>query len=124
MKAKPKILVVEDDFATRTLLEHTLEAEGYTVSSLADGSDVAASLDVAVPDLVVLDLMMPGLDGFSVLKQIRANETTHELPVLILTALDDPSSTWKGWSGGCDYYITKPFDTEALLFIVRNLTTG
>jgi DNA-binding response OmpR family regulator len=124
MKAKPKILVVEDDFTTRTLLERTLEVEGYEVSTAADGSQVPAHLQESLPALVILDLMMPGVDGFAVLKQLRANETTHELPVLILTALDDPSSTWKGWSGGCDYYITKPFDTEALLFIIRNLTAG
>ena len=124
MKSKPKILVVEDDPAIRILLERTLEVEGYAVTVLSDGSEVEACLRESPVDLVLLDLMMPGLDGFDVLKQIRSDEKTHRLPVLILTALDDPRSTWKGWKSGCDYYITKPFDTEALLFVVRKLTAG
>ena len=124
MREKPRILVVEDDPAIRFLLERTLESEGYGVSAIADGTEVAKALEESNPVLVLLDLMMPGVDGFSVLEQIRADESTRQLPVLVLTALDDPSSTWKGWTAGCDYYITKPFDTEALLFIIRKLTAG
>jgi DNA-binding response OmpR family regulator len=124
MKGRHKILVVEDNFATRTLLEHTLEIEGYDVVSVADGALVPGYLQDPLPALVILDIMLPGVDGFSVLRDIRASDRTRELPVLMLTALDDAESTWKGWTGGCDYYMNKPFDTEDLLSVVHNLTSG
>ena len=124
MKGRKKILVVEDNFATRTMLEHTLELEGYDVVALANGSMVHDELAGSVPALVILDVMMPDVDGFTVLKNIRESERTRELPVLMLTALDDADSTWQGWTGGCDYYMNKPFDTEDLLSVVHNLTTG
>src|SRR2546421_12894346 len=84
MRGRQKILVVEDNFATRTMLEHTLELEGYDVVALADGSLVAGHLAGPVPSLVILDIMMPGVDGFTVLKSIRASERTRELPALLL----------------------------------------
>jgi DNA-binding response OmpR family regulator len=124
MKGRQKVLVVEDNFATRTMLEHTLEIEGYEVASVADGSMVPGQLAQSIPALVILDIMMPGVDGFTVLRQIRESDLTRELPVLLLTALDDADSTWKGWTGGCDYYMNKPFDTEDLLSVVHNLTSG
>ena len=124
MKGRKKILVVEDNFATRTMLEHTLELEGYDVVALADGSSVAGHLVAGAPSLVILDVMMPGVDGFTVLKNIRSSERTRELPVLLLTALDDADSTWQGWTGGCDYYMNKPFDTDDLLSVVHNLVSG
>jgi len=124
MKGRQKILVVEDNFATRTMLEHTLELEGYDVVALANGSEVAAELTGLLPALVILDVMMPDVDGFTVLKSIRESDSTRELPVLMLTALDDADSTWKGWTGGCDYYMNKPFDTEDLLHVVQNLASG
>jgi DNA-binding response OmpR family regulator len=124
MKGRQKILVVEDNFATRTMLEATLELEGYDVVGLANGSLVAGELTGILPALVILDVMMPDIDGFTVLKRIRENDSTRELPVLMLTALDDADSTWQGWTGGCDYYMNKPFDTEDLLSVVQNLTAG
>jgi DNA-binding response OmpR family regulator len=124
MKGRQKILVVEDNFATRTMLETTLELEGYDVVGLANGSMVAQELTGILPALVILDVMMPDVDGFTVLKRIRESEYTRELPVLMLTALDDADSTWQGWTGGCDYYMNKPFDTEDLLSVVQNLASG
>jgi DNA-binding response OmpR family regulator len=124
MKGRLKILVVEDNFATRTMLEHTLELEGYDVVALANGSMVAGELAGPLPALVILDVMMPDVDGFTVLKRIRETDSTRELPVLMLTALDDADSTWQGWTGGCDYYMNKPFDTEDLLSVVQNLASG
>jgi two-component system OmpR family response regulator len=124
MKGRQKILVVEDNFATRTMLETTLELEGYDVVGLANGSLVAGELTGILPALVILDVMMPDIDGFTVLKRIRENDSTRELPVLMLTALDDVDSTWQGWTGGCDYYMNKPFDTEDLLSVVHNLASG
>jgi two-component system response regulator RpaA len=123
MKGRKRIVVVEDNYATRTMLEHTLELEGYDVVALADSSELESHLAV-VPDLVILDVMLPGVDGFTVLRSIRGGDRTRELPVLMLTALDDADSTWQGWTGGCDYYMNKPFDTDDLLAVVHNLVSG
>lgn len=124
MRKQPKILVVEDNFTTRTLIEHVLDLEGYDVVSVADGGSAMRRIEAEIPTLVILDVMLPGADGFTVLSHIRDNEATRELPVLLLTALDDAESTWKGWTGGCNYYMSKPFDTEDLVSVVGTLTTG
>ncbi len=121
---KPTILVVEDNVATRALLEATLDLEGYEVRSVADGESAAAALTGQLPALVILDVMMPGMDGFAVLRQIRDTERTRELPVVMLTAMDDPDSTWKGWRTGCNYYMNKPFDPEELIHVVSDLVPG
>src|SRR5688500_10084921 len=124
MARRTKILVVEDNLGTRSTLEYALEFEGYDVRGVSDDDEVAGALLDHRPHLVILDVMMPGKDGFEVLRDIRSDADTKELPVLMLTALDDPASTWKGWSGGCDYYMNKPFDTSDLLGIVAKLVRG
>lgn len=121
---KKKVLVVEDNSGTRTMLEYALEFEGYQVHSVPDGLHAAEAIRLMNPDIVLLDVMMPGLDGFAVLKAIRNDEATKTLPVLMMTALDDAESTWKGWTGGCDYYMSKPFDTGDLLDVIQNLLSG
>lgn len=124
MALRAKVLVVEDNPTTRTLLRDSLDLEGYDVSTLPDGAGVSSFLEHTLPDLVILDVMMPGLDGYTVLRQIRENDRTRGLPVLLLTALDDSESTWKGWTSGCSYYLTKPFDLDDLMTVVENLATG
>lgn len=121
---RKRILVVEDNQATRTLVQHTLELEGYEVLCVADGDAALGVIARAEIDLVILDVMMPGVDGYGVLRRLRQDERTYELPVLILSALDDPSSTWKGWQGGCDYFMHKPFDPETLVSVVAALIAG
>ena len=121
---RPKILVVEDNMATRALLESTLDLEGYDVHSVADGESAAALLASEIPALVILDVMMPGMDGFAVLRHIRDSERTRDVPVVMLTAMDDPDSTWKGWRTGCNYYMNKPFEPEDLLNVVADLVQG
>ena len=119
-----KVLVVEDNDTTRAMLESMLETEGYDVSIVPNGLQALTHLSDNVPDAVVLDVMMPGIDGFGVLEWIRANEGTRSIPVLMLTALDDGDSTWKGWATGCNYYMTKPFEIEALLEVLDHLVSG
>lgn len=118
------ILVVEDNVSTRALLQQMLELEGYDVVAVGDGVSALARIRERTPALVILDVMMPGVDGVTVLKQIREDEATRELPVIMLTALDDPESTWKGWTAGCHYYMTKPFDPEDIIKVVNDLTNG
>lgn len=115
-----RILVVEDNPATRVLIEDTLSFEGYEVVSAGDGPSALRFVQEGVA-LVVLDVMMPGMDGFAVLKKIREGENL-DLPVIMLTALDDTDSTWEGWRAGCNYYMNKPFDPDNLLAVVRQLT--
>jgi DNA-binding response OmpR family regulator len=119
---QPKVLIVEDNAATRALIEDTLELEGFDTASVATGTLALKALEGnPLPSLVILDVMLPGADGFEVLSHIRASEQTKQLPVLMLTAMADASSTWKGWAGGCDYYMNKPFDTDDLMTAVRRL---
>ena len=113
------ILVVDDDAPIRRMLERTLTAEGYAVESAADGGGALAAVERAVPDLVVLDVAMPGLDGLSVCRRLR--RVGLGLPVLLLTARDAVSDRVAGLDAGADDYLVKPFAPEELLARVRAL---
>ena len=113
------ILVVDDDAPIRRMLERTLTAEGYAVESAADGGAALAAVERAVPDLVVLDVAMPGLDGLSVCRRLR--RAGLGLPVLLLTARDAVSDRVAGLDAGADDYLVKPFAPEELLARVRAL---
>ena len=113
------ILVVDDDAPIRRMLERTLTAEGYAVESAADGGGALAAVERAVPDLVVLDVAMPGVDGLSVCRRLR--RAGLGLPVLLLTARDAVSDRVAGLDAGADDYLVKPFAPEELLARVRAL---
>jgi diguanylate cyclase (GGDEF)-like protein len=104
-----KILVVDDDEHTRTLLRDLCEASGFKVTLTHDGVEAMKQIAEAAPDLVLLDLMMPRMDGFAVLKTVRDNTATAELPVIILTAIGDIDGKIRGMELGADDYVTKPF---------------
>ena len=110
-----KILVIDDDAAVRSLVRDVLEVEGYEVDVAEDGFAGLRRLDAARPDCVVLDVMMPGIDGHAVLQRIRAGEGGTSLPVVMLTAAADDAQAWQAWSGGVDYFLAKPFDPSELL---------
>jgi DNA-binding response OmpR family regulator len=114
-----KVLVVDDDPSVRKLLNQTLEMEGYEVSTAADGEEALEELPAAQPDVVVLDVMMPKLNGLDVLDRIRRNPETSTLPVILLTAKSSKEDVWEGWQRGVDYYMTKPFDVEELLRFIE-----
>jgi DNA-binding response OmpR family regulator len=109
------VLVAEDDLTTQKILRTTLECAGYEVTATADGEETLRALEARIPDCVVLDVMMPKFDGFSVLRRIREDPRTAQLPVVLLTARSAPEDLWRGWQEGVDYYLTKPFDSEELL---------
>jgi DNA-binding response OmpR family regulator len=117
----PKILIAEDDPSIRDLLTQILRLEGYAVEAHAEGAGALASLKAGAPDAVVLDLMMPNVDGLELLNHIRSEAATTTLPVVILTAKGDDATTWAGWSGGCDYYMTKPFEPDELMSTLARL---
>jgi two-component system, OmpR family, response regulator MprA len=113
------ILVVDDDRPIRKMLERTLAAEGYEVGSAADGGSALAALERSVPDLVLLDVAMPGLDGLAVTRRLRAKGLG--VPILLLTARDAITERVAGLDAGADDYLVKPFATDELLARVRAL---
>ncbi len=114
-----EILVVDDDQPISRMLVRTLQAEGYLVAASADGGAALAAIERSVPDLVVLDVSMPGMDGLAVCRRIRSKGLA--LPVLLLTARDAVSDRVKGLDAGADDYLVKPFASEELLARVRAL---
>jgi two-component system alkaline phosphatase synthesis response regulator PhoP len=119
-----RILIVDDDPAIRRLLSHSLELEGYLVATASDGEEALDQLPVADPDVVVLDIMMPRMNGLDVLERIRRDPNTADLPVILLTAKAAKEDVWEGWQRGVDYYMTKPFDVEELLRFIEYVLSG
>ena len=113
------ILVVDDDKHTRMLLKAILQGENYTVTTAKDGEEALDVLDREHIDLVVLDIMMPKLDGYQFTETIR--ETNNALPILMVTAKTLPADEKKGFLVGTDDYITKPIDKDKLLLRIKAL---
>ena len=113
------ILVVDDDKNTRKYIRAVLEAEGYTVSTAADGEEALAQLERDVFDLAVLDIMMPNMDGYEFTKVLR--EAGNELPILMVSAKQLPSDRHKGFLVGTDDYITKPIDETEMILRIKAL---
>jgi DNA-binding response OmpR family regulator len=109
-----RILVVDDDPDIRSVVRMTLEAEGYAVDCADDGFAALRAVERTVPDCVVLDVMMPGIDGHAVLARIRAGERAA-LPVVMLTAAAGDDQAWQAWTEGVDYFLAKPFDGDELV---------
>jgi len=110
-------MVVDDDRKIRAMLRRSLTAEGYEVVTAADGYEALAAFEERQPDLVLLDVMMPGLSGIEVCKRIHERST---VPVLLVTAKDDVSDRVSGLDAGADDYVVKPFALEELLARVRS----
>src|SRR6478735_2402302 len=113
------ILVVDDDAPIRRMLDRTLTAEGYAVETAADGGQALAAVERSTPDLLVLDVAMPGVDGLAVSRRLRAKGLA--VPVLLLTARDSVSDRVAGLDAGADDYLVKPFATEELVARARAL---
>ncbi|HCO69170.1 MAG TPA: DNA-binding response regulator [Mesotoga infera] len=109
-----KILAVEDDIHIAKLLRMELTHEGYEIEVLSNGNDALKYLEKELPDLLILDVMLPGIDGFSVLEEIRENIST-DLPVIMLTAKGEVKDRIRGLRSGADDYLPKPFVIEELL---------
>ena len=118
------ILVVDDDASVRTLVRDVLECEGHVVEAVSDGFAALRAIESARPDCVVLDVMMPGLDGHAVLARIRQLDGGSGLPVVMLTAAADDATAWQAWTGGVDYFLAKPFDPSELLRYLDYLFDG
>ena len=117
--ANETVLVVEDDTDIRELLRFTLSKEGYRVTACASAEEAHRSLAKSVPDLVLLDLMLPGQDGFSFCKAMRAQERTASVPVIMATARSEDADIVAGLEVGADDYIPKPFSPRVLAARVK-----
>jgi DNA-binding response OmpR family regulator len=115
MTQPANILVVDDDASVRQLVVDVLETEGYDVRSADDGYAALHSVELAEPDCIVLDVMMPGLNGHDVLGLLRARSVNPSIPVVMLTAAADDEQAWQAWSTGVDYFLSKPFAPDELL---------
>lgn len=114
------VLLVDDDADLRRILQFTLAAEGYEVATAADGDEAVTLAGELLPDVMVLDVMMPGRDGYAVLEQLRANPATQAIRVLMLSAKATDDDVWAGWRAGADCYLTKPFDIGEILDFVAD----
>jgi two-component system, OmpR family, phosphate regulon response regulator PhoB len=117
----PRILIVEDEEPLTLLLRYNLESEGYEVDSVSRGDEAEIRLREQIPDIVLLDWMLPGLSGIELCRRIRVRPETERLPVIMLTARGEEGDRIRGLSTGADDYIVKPFSVPELLARVRAL---
>ena len=116
-----EVLIVDDDPDIRGILVFTMEDAGYEVREACDGAEAIAAMETRAPDCLVLDLMMPGVDGFGVLRSKRQLGLAPEARVILLTAKTAERDYIRGWELGADEYLTKPFDPDELLDRVHDL---
>jgi two-component system, OmpR family, alkaline phosphatase synthesis response regulator PhoP len=119
--APARLLVVEDDHDIAHLLSHSLGRAGFTVNVLHSGAEVLAEVRRALPDLLMLDLMLPGLDGLEICRTLRGDPRTASVPIIMLTARAEESDRIVGLELGADDYITKPFSPNEVVARVRAL---
>jgi two-component system phosphate regulon response regulator PhoB len=112
---KQSVLVVEDEEDIRELISYNLLKEGYQVAGVASGEDALKAIEVKAPDLILLDIMLPGLDGLKVCRSLKSNPMFDAIPIIMLTAKGEEPDIVAGLNMGADDYITKPFSPKVLL---------
>lgn len=110
-----RVFVVDDDPSLLYLLTLNLTADGHVVDPFDHGGEVCARAASEHPDVIVLDVMLPDRDGLSILRELKRDPLTRDIPVVLLTAKASDAEVWEGWVAGADYYLTKPFDLDELL---------
>ena len=115
----PYVLVVEDEDALSTLLQYNLEKEGYDVTVAGDGEEALIQVDERLPDLVVLDWMLPKVSGIEVCRRLRSRSETRNVPIIILTARGEETDRIRGLDTGADDYVVKPFSMTELTARIR-----
>jgi CheY-like chemotaxis protein len=120
---KANILVVEDDEYSRDALAHLLAAEGYDIASAHDGEEGLTKARAARPDMIVLDLNLPGMDGNQVIGMIRGDESLASIPILVVTG-DEDKKAQDAVEAGANAYLTKPLELDALIDAIRRLNSA
>ena len=118
---RPRILIIEDERALTDVLTYNLQREGYETIVAHDGQEGLRKAQTLLPDLILLDLMLPGLNGLDVCRELRAGERTRDIPILMLTAKAEETDQVVGFSLGADDYVTKPFSVKVLLQRIKAL---
>ena len=118
---KPRILVIEDDPDLRTIVRLQLNGSGYQITEACNGAEGFKAIQEEIPDCVILDLMMPVLDGFGFLKRARSVMALQDVPILILTASEDERNRVRGFNYQADAYMSKPYDLQELTDEVERL---
>jgi diguanylate cyclase len=116
-----RILIVDDERQNRTLLEVMLEPEGYVLGTATNGDEALAMVEKFAPDLILLDIMMPGMNGYMVTARLKENPATRHIPVMVLSSLDDRNSMAHGLGAGADAFLGKPIDRMELYVQIRQL---
>ena len=119
--ATARILVVDDDQLIRQLVRDLLEIAEFAVSEAVDGADGLAQAAALRPDLILLDLMMPDMDGYTVCRTLKAEPATRAIPVIFLTASSDPNLNSQAYAAGAAACLTKPFRREALVAVINTM---
>ncbi|MBU8869711.1 MAG: response regulator [Gemmatimonadales bacterium] len=123
-QTKPRILIVEDDQDLRTILRLQLDSNGFEVKEASNGELGVAQVHEEKPDCVILDLMMPVMDGFGFLKRIRSVKGLQSVPILILTASEDERHRIRGFQYQANAYMSKPYNLEKLTETIHSLCAG
>jgi two-component system phosphate regulon response regulator PhoB len=118
---KPRILIIEDERGLTDVLTYNLNREGYETLVSHDGVEGLRKAQMQLPDLILLDIMLPGMDGLEICRQLRAGKQTSQIPILMLTAKSEESDQIVGFTVGADDYVTKPFSIKVLMQRVRAL---
>lgn len=121
--SKPYVMVVDDNKITTKLLRRYLEANGYEAVEAYDGIDCLEKINERLPDAIVLDVMMPRMDGYETVKNIKANDETKHIPVVIVTALNDVANQLKSIEAGADDFLSKPIEEKLLIAKVKLLSS-
>jgi len=119
--ANPRILIAEDESSLRLVLRAILEREGFSVIEATNGVEALQLAHQEIPDLALLDVMMPDLDGYEVCRQLRTSFSTRHIPIVMLTARTEMSDKVRGLEGGANDYVTKPWDNRELVLRLRNV---
>lgn len=116
-----KILIIEDDPEERLILSRELKKEGFIVYEAPTGEEGLRIFKEDKPDLVILDVVLPGIDGWEVLRRIKKGPLSRKVPVIMLTGKTEDKDKIKGYEIGADYYVTKPYNINRLLPVIKNM---
>ncbi len=116
-----QLLVVDDDPSLLLAVSETLRAEGYEVVTARRGSEAMVRVAEALPDLIISDIRMPGMDGYALVRNLRSAPRTRLVPIIFLTAKDETADRIAGFRTGVDAYLTKPFESEELIAVVKSI---